>query len=168
MSRRIEHRTEFGQPVDLVYAVLTDEGFLRERLAAIGGRGCELVSYTGDETGMRVVTRQGIGAEHLPGTVRPVALNGVTVERTETWDAGGNGRYRGTVDASVSGFTGSLRGSTALRQRAGGSELLLDGTVKVAIPLVGGKIEAVIVEQLGRLLRLEGGFTARWLETRQG
>ena len=146
---------------------VTDEGFLRERLAAIGGRSVELVSFAGDTSGMKAVTRQGVEAQYLPGAVRRVAPNGVTIERTETWDGGGNGRYRGTVDASVGGFPGSLRGSTALRDRAGGSELLLDGTVKVSIPLLGGKIEDVIIEQVGRLLRLEAEFAARWLETHQ-
>jgi len=168
MSRRIEHRAEFGHPVDLVYAVLTDEGFLRERLTAIGGRSVELVSYAGDQDGMKAVTRQGIDAQHLPGAVRKVAPGGMTIERTETWDGGGNGRYRGTVDASVGGFPGSLRGNTALRTRTGGSELLLDGTVKVSIPLLGGKIEDVIIEQVGRLLRLEAEFAIRWLETHRG
>lgn len=175
MPRRIEHRAEFDHPVDRVHAVLTDEGFLRERLAAVGGHHSELVSFSGRGTsgasGTRVVSRQRIGAEHLPAAVRRIAPGGVTVNRTETWDGLDGAHYRGTVEASVQGFTGSLQGGTQLRNGAGPggtpgrAVLVLDGTVKVAIPLVGGAIEATIVEQLGRLLRLEAEFTARWLET---
>jgi hypothetical protein len=178
MPRRIEHRAEFDHPVDRVHAVLTDEGFLRERLAAVGGRHSELVSFSGGGTsgtssasGTRAVSRQRIGAEHLPAAVRRIAPGGVTINRTETWDGRDGARYWGTVEASVQGFTGSLQGGTQLRNGAGPggtpgrAVLLLDGTVKVAIPLVGGAIEATVVEQLGRLLQLEAEFTARWLET---
>jgi hypothetical protein len=167
MPRRIEHRAEFDHPVERVHAVLTDEGFLRERLAAVGGRRSELVSFTGGGTGTRAVSRQHIEPDHLPGAVRRIAPGGVTIDRTETWGGGQGPHYRGTVEASVHGFTGSLHGRTELRD-AGSTQLLLDGTVKVGIPLVGGAIEATIVEQLGRLLELEAGFTARWLETHRG
>lgn len=162
MARRIEVRTEYAHPVERVYAALTDETCVRERLASIGGRNSQLVSFSTDGGTTTAVMRQGIDAEHLPGVVRRVASNGVTIERTETWRPDGR---TGTVEAAVSGFTGSLQGTTALTETAGGSELVLDGEVKVGIPLIGGKIEDVIVEQLGKLLRAEAKFTNRWLES---
>lgn len=165
MARPIEHRSEFGFPAERVHAAFTDEAFLRERLAGIGGERSELVSLTVDGDTARAVMRQGIDAEVLPGTVRRVAPNGVLIERTETWSVESNGRYRGAVDATVSGMPGSLTATTSLADTPAGSELVVDGSVKVSIPLVGGKIESVIAEQLGQLLRAEARFTTRWLES---
>ena len=210
MARRIEHRAEYAYPAGLVYAALTDEGFLRERLSKIGGRQSELLSFTVDGGTTTAVMRQSIDAKNLPGIVRGVTPHGVTIERVETWTApssapvsapssgpasgpssgpasgpasarpsgpasdpsagqGRNGRYTGTVEASVSGFSGSLHGATALTDSSTGTKagcvLVLDGDVKVSFPLVGGRIEAVIVEQLGRLLSAEARFTDRWLES---
>ena len=35
--------------------------------------------------------------------------------------------------------------------------------VKVGIPLIGGKFEGVIAEQVGKLLAAESEFTGKWL-----
>lgn len=164
MARRIEFRTAYGHPAERVMAALTDETFVRERLTQIGGRASELMSFTVDGGAMTAVMRQGIDAEHLPGVVRRVAPNGVTIERTETWHAG---TLRGTVDAEVRGFTGRLNATASLGDTPAGSELVIDGEVKVGVPLVGGRIEAVVAEELERLFQAEGKFTNRWLESHQ-
>jgi Protein of unknown function (DUF2505) len=174
MARRIEHRTGFSQPADRVYLALIDERCLRERLSAIGGRRCELLSYTVGSDTATAVMRQSIDAEHLPGIVRRVTPDGVVIKRTETWRTGRRGDrrsnhpsdYRGAVEASVSGMPGSLRGTTVLSDTADGSELVLDGELTVGIPLIGGRIEDMIAEQLGRLLQAEARFTDRWLRSR--
>ena len=168
MSRRIRHRTEFGHPAQRVHAALTDESCLRERLSTIGGRLSELLSYRADGGKTTVVMRQSIDAEDLPGIVRRVAPDGVTIERTEIWMAGDNGGYHGTAEAAVSGFNGSMHGTTTLADIAAGCEYLLSGQVKVGIPLIGGKIEEVVAEQLDRLLRTEARIPNRWLESQQG
>lgn len=161
MARRIEHRSDFGHPADRVHAAMTDESCLRERLAAIGGRHSELVSYASNGSTTKVVMRQGIDPEYLPSVVRRVAPDGVTIERTETWDDGRSG----AIHAAVHGMPGSFNGRTTLADTAGGSELVLQGDIRVSVPLIGGKIESVIAEQLGRLLRTEAKFTNRWLES---
>ena len=158
MARRIQHRSEFGFPAERVRAALTDEGYLRERLARIGGRSSALVSHEARDGVTRIVMRQGIDAEHLPSAARRLAPNGVTIERTEVW----NGR-RATVTAAVAGLPGSLTGAMALDDAEAGSVLAMDGEVKVSIPLVGGKLEGAIADQLGTLFGAEARFTNRWL-----
>jgi hypothetical protein len=166
MARRIEHRAGFGYPAQRVHAVLIDEVYLRERLARIGGERSELVSHEVAGDTVRAVMHQGIDAQHLPPVVQRVAGGGVLIERTETWPLASGEPYRGTIEASVRGMPGSLDGATVLAGTADGSELELRAQVRVSIPLVGGKIEAVISEQLGLLLRAEAKFTQRWLESR--
>lgn len=164
MGRRIDHRAEFAHPADRVYAALTDEDCLRARLAKVGGDRSELVSFIRDDASGSVtaVMRQTIAPEYLPSVVKRITPGGVTIERTEMWE---DGRHGGTVNAAVSGMPGSLKGTTAVSGKGTGAELVLNGEVSVSIPLVGGKIEAVIVEQLGRLLKIEARFTNRWLES---
>ena len=124
------------------------------------------MSYTVEDGTTAAVMRQGINAEHLPGIVRRITPDGIVIERTETWRAGQGDNHRGTVQAVVSGMPGSLHATTALSGTADGSELVLDGELTVGIPWIGGRIEDMIAEQLGRLLRAESRFTDRWLESR--
>jgi hypothetical protein len=45
----------------------------------------------------------------------------------------------------------------------GGSELNVRANAQVSVPLIGGKIEGVIAEQVERLLTAETAFTQDWL-----
>ena len=166
MPRPIEHRGTFRYPAEQVYAALTDEEYLRERLAEIGGKDAELLSHDADADTVRAVMRQGIGAEDLPGLVQRFVPQGVVIERTETWTSATDGGYQGTVEASVRGMPASVAGTMTLTNAADGSEMVTTGEVKVEMRLVGGKIESVIAEQIGQLLSEEAEFTNRWLESR--
>jgi hypothetical protein len=165
MPRPIEHRASSSYPAAEVYAAITGEEFLRARLAELGGKQSELTSYSSGAGGTRYTLRQAIDAEHLPSVARKVVRGDLVIERTESWNAD-NGEYSGTIEAAVPGTPGSVHGTTRLTASPSGSELLMTGSVKVGVPLIGGKLEELIVEQLGRLLRAEATFTDRWLESR--
>lgn len=168
MPRPIEHRTSSPYSAARVYAALTDEEFLRARLKRLGGKHSELTSfYTESSTqggATRYSLRQTVDAQRLPSIARSVIGGDLVIERIESW-TGNGGEYDGTVEASVLGAPGSVQAATSLLDTGGGSELVLTGTVRVAVPLVGGKLEDLIVEQLIALLNAEGEFTQHWLET---
>ena len=50
-----------------------------------------------------------------------------------------------------------------LADTAAGSELVIRADVVVRVPLLGGKIEAVIADQVQQLLAAETAFTLEWL-----
>lgn len=163
MPRPIEHRTSSPYSAARVYAALTDEEFLRARLKRLGGKHSELASFYTEGGATRYSLRQTIDAERLPSIARSMIRGDLVIERTESW-TGNGGEYDGTVEASVSGAPGSVQAATSLLDTGGGSELVLTGTVKVGVPLFGGKLEDLIVEQLTALLNAEGQFTQHWLE----
>jgi hypothetical protein len=163
MPRPIEHRTSSSYSAARVYAVLTDEEFLRARLKQLGGKRSELTAFSPANGGIRYSLRQIIDAEHIPSVARALIRGDLVIERTESW-TGGDGEYGGTVEASVPGAPGSVDAVTSLLDTAGGSELVLAGTVKIDMPLVGGKLEDLIVKQLTALLRAEAQFTQDWLD----
>jgi hypothetical protein len=43
------------------------------------------------------------------------------------------------------------------------SELVVRTDVTVKVPIIGGKIESVVAEQVKELLRIETEFTLEWL-----
>ena len=163
MPTRFEHRAPFSAPADTVYSALVDRAYLEERLRDLGGKGAALIEYagTGDEVSFRL--RQGLDGERLPGAVRAILKGDLVVERAERWQLDG-GTHAASGGASISGVPGDIRSRTRVEGRAGGgSELVVSAEVKVGIPLVGGKLEAVIAEQVGKLLAAESEFTAKWL-----
>ncbi|MBO0850051.1 MAG: DUF2505 domain-containing protein [Pseudonocardia sp.] len=165
MPRPIRFRFRYAAPADRVYGTLVDRSFLDARLAHMGGKDASVVEITSDADGARYVLHQGVGAEQLPGSVRTILPGDLVIERTETWRQTTAGRYQGTVTATVRGAPGQINGELSLvdLDEGGSSEFGLDGAAKVDVPLLGGAIEAMVAEQITKLIDGEARFTEDWL-----
>jgi hypothetical protein len=165
MARPIQYRYRYTAPAETVYGTLVDRDYLEARLRELGGRNAALVELTASPESARVVLRHGVGREQLPGPIQPLFSGDLMVERTESWRRTAPGQYDGNVTASVAHTPGQIGGTMRLADTDGtsGSEYSIDGTAKVSLPLVGGKIESVIVDQITQLMASESQFTARWL-----
>lgn len=159
MASRIEHRAALDAPASRVRAALVSREYLQERLAAIGGEGAALVDLTAAGEAVTYRLRQMVPAEHLPSVARSVMRGDLVVERTETWTTA----LTGTTSARVTGVPGEIAATHTLTDTDTGCLWRTEGTARVKVPLVGGKIETVIAEQVTRLLAAEAAFTADWL-----
>ncbi|MGW6935144.1 DUF2505 domain-containing protein [Lentzea sp. NPDC054927] len=161
MARRIEHHTTSPHSAEKVFGAMVDETYLRDRLAAIGGTNAELVTFTSVDGKTSYQLKQGVPAEHLPSVAKSLLGGDLVIQRVENWAAGA-----GTVEVTLVGVPGRLDGSFTVTDNGSGSKLTLAGEVKVSIPLVGGKLEKVIAEQVAVLLDKESEFTSEWLANR--
>jgi len=155
---------QFAAPPAAVYALLTDRAFLERRLAATGGNDPAVVSLDADANSAKVVTRQSIPAAVLPSVVASMISGDPVAERTETWRVDGES-YQADFAVVIKGAPASLKGTMSLIPSGAGSALTVDGQAKVPIPLFGGKIEAVVAEQVDSLLSKENAYTANALSS---
>ena len=164
MSRQIDFRSVSPYSADEVYATMVDPDYLRARLERIGGPGAALLEHSADVQGARYRLRLGLDAKDLPSVVRSVMAGNVTIERDERWTRQDSGRYLGEVAVTIVNAPASATGGMRLRDLPdGGSELNVRADVRVSVPLIGGKIEGVVGEQVQRLLAAETAFTQTWL-----
>lgn len=161
MARRIEHHTTSPHSAEKVFGAMVDETYLRDRLAAIGGTNAELVSFSSSDGKASYELKQGVPAEHLPSMAKSLLGGDLVIKRVESWAAGA-----GTVEVTLSGVPGRLDGGFTVTDNGSGSKVTLTGEVKVSIPLMGGKLEKVIAEQVVVLLDKESEFTSEWLANR--
>lgn len=138
--------------------VLTDLDYLRSKLRAVGGPKAELVSREETARGVTIELRQVLPADALPPFVRAVLSGDLVIRRLETW----NGCV-GRVQSEVDGAPGSIAGDMRLDPDPSGSVHVLQLTATVALPLVGRKIEKVIIDNVGKLMDTEYEFTTQWL-----
>jgi hypothetical protein len=169
MARRIEHRSTSEWPAARVHEALIDIDYLRDRLRQIGGTNPELVEHVASSDGVRFQVRQGVSAESLPPVARTVVGGDVMIDRSESWRREEEGYYTGEIAAEISGAPCSITGSMWLRDlpvSADGvqsSEFVVEGSVRVTVPFVGGKLEDFVADQVQKLLATEERFTAEWL-----
>lgn len=163
MARRIEHRSRSRWAATTVYTTLIDSAYLTERLAKLGGTGARLTDHSQGPDGARYTLRHGVEAQNLPPAVRTLLGGDLMIDRVETWRPDPAGGYAGTTSVTIPGMPGELGGAMRLTDMEAGSALALDGSVRIPIPLVGGKIEETVAEQISKLLDSEHAFTENWL-----
>ncbi|WP_070379317.1 DUF2505 domain-containing protein [Rhodococcus sp. WMMA185] len=163
MSRRIVHSSSYSFPAAEVHAALTDEQYWRDRLEQVGGPGAALEQVTTGPGTISVSMSQTIPAEHLPGIVTKIRPGDLLIKRTETWNALVGERAACTFTAEVEGAPATISGTQTMTSIGTGSKVQLDGRAEVKIPLIGGKIEGAIADEVLRLIEKEQEFTHRWL-----
>lgn len=152
-------------PPSTTYRTLTDEEYLRARLARLGGKDAALLELEADEDSATVVARQGIDAKHLPSLARSLLPGDVVIRRTETWHRQAGDRYHGTIHAAIKGTPAVVELTTWIAPTSDGAcELGGRGEVTVPVPIVGDRVEKVVAEQVTKLLELEGDFMLRWVD----
>ncbi len=165
MSSRLEHRSTYPAPVDVVYSTLVDEAFLTERLQAIGGKGAALLSHRREGDRAAFTLRQGVDGDRLPSAVRSILKGDLVVEREERWkaeDSAEGGGYMAISKVSIAGVPAEIRSRSRLVEAG----LTVQAEVRVNIPLIGGKLEKVVAEQVEKLLAAEAEFAEKWLAER--
>ena len=149
----------FEAPVADVYAMLGDRAF-REKVAAAAGASSYDVSVSPngpDGFASVVETRQ--SSTDLPGVARKFLGDEYTIRQEETWAE----PDEGALDVTIPGTPGMIGGVIALAADGTATVQSVDADIKVKIPLIGGKVEKLIGQVLGNLLKLQGRVGNDWL-----
>src|SRR6476661_3912715 len=159
MPRSFDMSTDYGVSVDEVLRAFSEEEYWLARLADSGADDTTLDSMqvggpSGDDGSIDVITTQVLRSDRLPGVVTQFHRGDLRIRREEKWDPVTNGSATATVTGSILDAPASLTGTAVLEPVAenGGARLKLRATVEVRVPLVGGKLENFIGNQLVELL----------------
>lgn len=153
MPKRIRHVTEGEADVETLFAVLSGPHWASQ-VAGHLHDDCALVRREEHADGSveLVMTRQ---PEPLPGFVARFAPSEVRIVTTDSWGPSRDGARDCTWTAEIPGTPVRVRGTQRIEPCAGGSRHLTFAEVTVAVPLVGGRIESFIVEQIERIAAAE-------------
>ena len=101
--------------------------------------------------GTTVTVDQTQGADRIPGFARKFVGDEINLVQTELW----SDMETGTVEVEIPGKPGQMSGTIMLREAGGTTTETVVMQIKVGIPLIGGKIEALIADLLRKALRAE-------------
>lgn len=160
---------EYGGTVEQVHSAFADEQYWLVRLSDSGADHATLDDITIDAAGgIRVRTTQTLRADRLPGVVTQFHRGDLSFVREEIWTPVSDRRATAMVRGSIPGAPATLTGDAVLSSvvDASGSiasRMTLTATVEVRVPLVGGKIENFVGNQLVDLVIAEQRFTTVWI-----
>jgi Protein of unknown function (DUF2505) len=147
-----------GATIEQVHEMLATPAF-REQVCDSQGVVRHTVQIERDGKGMTVTIDQIQEAKGIPGFAKKFVGDEINIVQTEDWTA----PEKGNILVSIPGKPGEMAGTALLTEDPDGTTETVNLTVKVNIPLVGGKIEGLIADLLSKALRAEHKVGVKWL-----
>ena len=164
MPRSFDMVAEYGASVEQVHRAFRDRGYWLARLATSGVDIYSLDAVVDDgRGGLNFSATQTVWAPKLPAVVTQLHRGDLVAVREEHWGPIVDGRASGSLRGRIKGAPLNIVGDAALRPLGAGARLELRATIEVRVPLLGGKVEAMIGQQMQNLLRMERTFTDEWI-----
>lgn len=145
-----------------VFAIVTDATFREQACEKTKALSYDVqVSESGGDTIVRV-SRE-MPSDDVPDIARKFVGQTLTVVQTETWHpAGADGSRRADVVGEIANTPVSLKGNASISAGGGQTVQTIDLDVKVAIPLIGRKIEPFVVDAIRSGLQKEHELGREW------
>jgi hypothetical protein len=147
-----------GASIEQVHEMLADPDF-RRAVCDFQGVLRHTVTVERDDRGMTVVVDQVQAARHVPSFAKKFVGDEINIVQSEDWTS----PEKGNIHVTIPGKPGEITGTALVTQDPDGTTETVNMSVKVNIPLVGGKIEGLIADLLTKALRAEHKVGVDWL-----
>ncbi|WP_072804506.1 DUF2505 domain-containing protein [Rhodococcoides yunnanense] len=149
-------------PAEVYEALNSEEQWLARFAKAQKSDGYTLTRH--EHGGLTVDITDEVGTSELPGFVKKVVKGKLLISRTDAWGPLDGDHADGTLAGGTTAIPASVTGKLALRPEGTGSVLTVTGSSTVKIPLIGGKIEALINDMIKNMVEQETQETNEWAE----
>ena len=157
-AMKFSHSVRYDAPLADVFEMLSDPAF-RERSCANMGVISADVTVTRSGEGFSLVIDQVQPTEGVPSFAKKFAGETTRAVQTENWaDSSG-----GSLEIEAPGKPMTARGRLSLTESGGVTTETMDAEVKIRIPLIGGKLEALMAELIQKGMEKEHEVGVAWL-----
>lgn len=157
--KRVSHSLTYpATTVDEVFAMFVDESY-REAVSAyqkVTDFSCDI---TAAPPGADVRIEQAHSTDRIPSVAKKFVGDEIRFQQHESWaDPSG-----ADVKVTIPGKPGDMEGTMGLRQDGDDVTQVVDMEVRVGIPFVGGKIEEMVADFVGRVFDAQNKVGVKWL-----
>lgn len=150
MTTRLTHDLTYHAPLDRVATMLRDPAF-REQVCERQHVLSYEVDVAGSPAGTTVTVQQVQRVRKVPPVAAKLLGEQIQITQHERWSSDRDGE----VTIAVAGAPVAVKGTVRLREDAGVTVETVDLSVKVSVPLVGGKLESLLTDLVTRALDAE-------------
>lgn len=152
------HELTYDAPPDEVFAMLADPAF-RAKVCEAQGVVSHDIDLTPTDAGFTLVNDQVQDTAGLPAIAKKIAGDTTRAVIEERWDS----RTGGTVTITAPGKPTTARGTVRLEARGPGTTEVVSLDVKVKVPVIGGKLEGLMADNIRAGLEVEQSVGTAWL-----
>jgi hypothetical protein len=157
MKLRAEHT--YDASPDEVFEMLADPAF-RARVSDAQNVHSHDITIERDGDGFTFVNDQVQRTDGLPAIARKIAGDSTRAIQREEW----TDRAHATVEIEAPGAPTQMSGTITLSPRGAGTLQVTEFTIKVKVPLVGGKLEGLLAETVRSGMAVENEVGDAWLK----
>ncbi|WP_028477143.1 DUF2505 domain-containing protein [Nocardia sp. CNY236] len=167
MARRLDYSARYPlHTTKELYAVLSDPDYWHARMAEMRkySPSHDVARLDAGDGGIDIELNHVLPRDMLPEIAQTVMRKDMVITRKENYGAYEPEEITGKYSASIPAGPGTLRGTMRLFPTETGCTLRYSSEAKVFIPMVGPRLEQLMLVNLVDLLRAEAEFTTQWLE----
>lgn len=154
---RLRQELTYDAPPDEVLAMVLDPAYW-DRVAVATEALSSETSVVAEDGSTTVVVDQRQAVAGVPSFARKFVGDSTQAIKTTVWQ----GRAA-TLRIETPGKPTHISGTAAVEERGDGSALVYDLEVTASVPLVGGKLEKLVIDLTGAGLEKEQSVGAAWL-----
>jgi hypothetical protein len=140
----LEHR--FKKGVDAVWAMYSDRAFFENKYKATGCTNIEVLDYKSSAQGFSITVRYDAKSDApVPEFAKKFMGERVTVTQTDSWDAASK---TGKIVTEIKGAPVKVMADMKLESAGKDTVNKMLWTLSSGIPLVGGKLESILAEDV--------------------
>lgn len=166
MATRFSHSAQLDGPLEAVHDAYADEAYWADRLRAVGTAKDSLDDLVVSGDSINVTVTQFIPESDIPDLARKVLSGDLRLVRTVEFSGFDGAKMLGTSRAEAAGGLGVITGEAESVAHGDVAADFVSGQVKVSVPLLGGKLEKLVVQQITGLFTEEYSHLNGWLAAR--
>ncbi len=141
-----KEKSVFPKKSDVVIKMFTDKEYFLNKYKNLGAKNIQLLEHKKDGDKFSIKVSREVPADvPLPSFAQKFISANMTVVQQDSWDAK---TKKGRLDINIKGIPATITCDMELKDEGAGSVNHLNWTVKVGIPLIGGKLEQVLVDDI--------------------
>lgn len=157
---KITERCNFPVAPATLMQMYGDPAFYPAKYQRLGAREIRVLECVDEAPRFSIRVSREVPAE-LPAFARKFVAPMAAIVQTDRWD---RKTLRGDVEVQVKGLPAKIGIVQRLEKAPGGAVKIMDWTVEVAIPLIGGKLEKALLEQMLKELQRDTEVSLELLE----
>jgi hypothetical protein len=151
----------FSEATDTVIMMYTDKDYFLSKYKNLGAENIEILDASFEGSKFSINIKRGLPADvPVPSFAKKFFGGTMTLVQRDTWDAASK---VGRLDIEFKGLPIDASCDMKLVDEGDGAALLMAWNINVKIPLIGGKLEKLLMEDMSKKVELDHLESAKLL-----
>lgn len=141
-----QHKASFPKGADTVLKMFTDQNYFLKKYEITGATNIELLNVEHEGDHFSIEVKRDVPADvPLPGFAKKLVSETMSVTQKDSWNTA---KRTGRLDIHIKGVPADIHCDMELLDEGDSSTLMLNFSVTASIPLIGKKVERLLLDDI--------------------